>query len=101
MAKRPQEGDYEERVVAKSKPVRKLVSIRRTGSSTVPSSTASSSPENFVPKDHDVTFKRSTEKPVEQSKQRNLTKSDAVEDSQVRYDDANSMASTGAPVGWD
>ena len=49
MAKRPQEGDYEERVVAKSKPVRNLVSINRAGSSTVPSSTASSSPVNFVP----------------------------------------------------
>ena len=57
MAKRPQEGDYEERVVAKSKPIRNLVSIIRTGSSTVPSSTASSSPRNFVPKDHEVRFK--------------------------------------------
>ena len=99
VTKRPQEGDYEERVVAKSKAVRNLVSIRRTGSSTVPSSTTSSSLMNIVPKHHEVRFKESTEKPMEQSKQRNITKRDAVEDSQVRYEDANSMASTGAPVG--
>ena len=100
VTKRPQEGDYVERVVAKSKPVRNLVSIRRTGSSTVPSSTASSGLVNIVPKHHEVRFKASTEKPMEQSKQRNITKRDAVEDSQVRYEDANSMASTGALVGW-
>ena len=34
MAKRPQEGDYDERVVAKSNPVRHLVSRSRAGSST-------------------------------------------------------------------
>ena len=38
MAKRPQEGDYKERVVAKSKPVRNLVSRSHAGSPTAPSS---------------------------------------------------------------
>ena len=42
--------------------VRNLVTIRRTGSSTVPSSTASSSPVNFVPKEYDVRFKESAER---------------------------------------
>ena len=54
MARRQKEGDHVERVDAKSKPVRKLVSIRRTSSSTVPSSTSSSSPVNFVPNDNEV-----------------------------------------------
>ena len=37
---------------------------------------------------------------MEQSKQKNLTKSDAVEGSEVRYLDANSMTSAGVLVGW-
>ena len=65
IVKRPLEGDYEERVVAKSKPVRHLVSIRRAGSSTVPSSTAS----NFVPKDHEVRFKEGAERPAAKNKE--------------------------------
>ena len=69
-------GEYEERVVAKSKPERNLVTIKRTGSWTVPSSTASSSPVNFVPKDHEVRFKESAERSGAQNKEtsRKVTK---------------------------
>ena len=80
MAKRQQEGDYEERVVAKSKPVRNLVSkkpCRELNSAII-----------------DGIFKPG------ELKQKNLTKSDAVEGSQVRYLDANSMTSAGVLVGW-
>ena len=59
MAKRPQEGDCEERVAAKSKPVRNLVSRSRAGISTVPS-TASASLGNFEPKGHEVRFEAHT-----------------------------------------
>ena len=89
-------GDYEERVVAKSKPVRNLVTRRRTGSSTVPSSTASSSPVNFVPKDHEVRFKESAERSGAQNKE--TSTSDEMEDSQVRYEDENSMTRADVPV---
>ena len=47
MARRPQEGDYKERVVAKSKPVRDLVSRSHAGSPTASSSSSSSCPGNF------------------------------------------------------
>ena len=57
MAKRPQEGDFEERVVAKSKNVRNFVSRSCAGTSTVPSSTASSTQGNFGPEDHEVSLK--------------------------------------------
>ena len=84
MAKRPQEGYCEERVVAKSKPVRNLVSKSRAGISTVPSSMASSSLGESVALNQET----------------DLTKCDAVTDSQVRHSGASSMASTGQPVGW-
>ena len=71
MAKRQQEGDYEERVVAKSKPARNVVSIRRPGSSTVQSSTASSSPANFTPRDHELGVTQGTGKVVSQDGQKN------------------------------
>ena len=45
-------------------------------------------------------FDVSTGRPVDQSKQKNLTKSDAVEGSQVRYLVGNSMTSAGVLVGW-
>ena len=100
MAKRPQEGDYEERVVDKSEPVRNLVSRSRAGTPTVPPSTASSSPANFGPKDHEVSFEARTVRPVAQDTQKDLTKSETMDDSQVRHSDASSMASTGGPVAW-
>ena len=95
MAKRPQEGDYEERVVAKSKPVRNFVPRSRAGTSTVPSSTASSSRGNFGPKDHEVSFEARTVRLVAQNAQKDITKSDTMEDSQVTHSDVSSMASTG------
>ena len=54
VAKRPQEGYHDGRIVAKSKSVRNLVSRSRAGLSTVPSSTVSSSPENLRPTDHEM-----------------------------------------------
>ena len=100
MAKNQQEGDYEERVVAKSKPVRNLVSTRRPGSPTVPSSTASSSLGNFAPRDHELWVTQSTGQLVSQGGQKNPAKSDAVEDSPVIVLGAHSMKGAGAPVGW-
>ena len=100
MAKRPQEGDCEERVVAKSKPVRNLVSKSRAGISTVPSSMASSSVGNFRPEGHEVSLNASTGESVALNQETDLTKCDAMTDSQVRHSGASSMASTGQPVGW-
>ena len=98
MAKRPQKGDYEERVVAKTKPVRNLVSRSRAGISTVPSSMASSSPGIFGPEDREVTLKASVGQPVVQNQEKDFTKGDTMTVSQVWHSDASSMASTGAPV---
>ena len=47
VAKRRQEGDYDESVVARSKPVRNLVSKSCAGPSTTPSSTVSLKPEDI------------------------------------------------------
>ena len=91
------EGDY----VAKSKPVRHLVSIRHSRSSTAPSTTSSWSPVNFVSKDHEVKFEESAEQPAAQYTKEDLTKGDELkEHSQVRYEDENSMSSAGAPAKW-
>ena len=65
--------------------------------STAPSSTASSSPGNFGPQDHEVSFEARTGRPVAQDTQKDLTKSETMEDSQVMQPDASSMAST---VAW-
>ena len=100
MAKRPQEGDYEERVVAKSKSVRKLVSISHAGFSTVPSSTASSSPEDVGLEDHEVIVTACTGQPVSQNQESDPTKVDTMMNSQVWQTDASSMGSTEAPVAW-
>ena len=63
MAKRQQEGDYDERVVATSKPVRNLVSRSCAGPSTKPSSTVSSCLGKFGSKDHEMGCETRTEKP--------------------------------------
>ena len=87
--------------MAKSKPVRNLVSIRHTRSSTAPSKTSSSSRVNFVSKDHGVRFEESAEQPVAQYTKEDLTTGDEMkEDSQVRYEDENSSSSAGAPAKW-
>ena len=95
MAKRPQEGDYEERVVAKSKQVRIFLPRSRAGTSTVPSSTASSSPGIFGLEDPKVSFKARTVRLVAQYAKKDLAKSDTMDDSQVTHSDASSMASKG------
>ena len=51
-AKRPKEGDYDE-IVAKSKPVRKLVSRSCVEPLATPFSTVFSRPGNFGYEDHD------------------------------------------------
>ena len=58
------------RIVDKSKPVRNLVSRSRAGISTVPSSTASSSPGIFGLEDREVSFKASMEQPVVQHQEK-------------------------------
>ena len=105
MAKRPQEGDYDEKVVAKLKPARNLVSRSRAGLSTVPSSKVSSSSGNFGPKDHEMRLEAHTVQSVVQ----NLLKEPRQEwdddefmtNFQVRHLDARSMVSTGSLVAWD
>ena len=101
MAKRPQEGDYDESVGAKSKPVRNLVSRSRAGISTVLSSTSSSSQANVGPEDHEVSFKACTGSSVVQNQEKNFAKGDTMANSQMRHSDASSMASTGPPVAWE
>ena len=45
-------------------------------------------------------FEARTWPPVAQDTQQDLTKSETMDDSQVRHSDASSMASTGGPVAW-
>ena len=52
---------------------------------------------NFGPKDLEVSFEARTWRPVAQDTQQDLTKSETMDDSQVRHSDASSMAST---VAW-
>ena len=98
MSKRLQEGDCEERIAAKSRSVRNLVSRSRAGISTVPSSTASSSPVNFGSESHDVGLKASTGRLVAKHQKSEPTKGDTMWNSQEWHTDARSMASTGEPV---
>ena len=98
MAKKPQEGDYDERVVAKSKPVENMVSRSRAGTSTMPSSRVSSSPRKFGYKDHEMRFEANTEQPVVENSQQDLMKGDTMTNSQVRHLDARSKATTGSPM---
>ena len=72
MAKGSQEGDYDERVVAISKPVRNLVSRSCAGPSTTPTSTVSSSPVKFGSKDHEMRFEVRTGQPVANDSQKRL-----------------------------
>ena len=51
---------------------------------------------NFVPKDHEVRFKESAERFGAQNKETSI--SDEMEDSQVRYEDGNSMTRADVPV---
>ena len=81
--------------VAKSKPVRNFVPRSRAGTSTVPSSTASSSPGIFGLEDPKVSSEARTVRLVAQYAQKDTTKSDTMEDSQVTHSDVSSMASTG------
>ena len=66
----------------------------------MPSSTASSSLENFGPKDHEVSFKTRMGSTVVQNTEKDLAEGDTIANPQVRHSDANSMARTGAPVAW-
>ena len=81
--------------VAKSRPVRYFVPRSRAGTSTVPSSTASSSLGIFGLEDPKVSFEARTVRLVAQNAQKDITKSDTMDDSQVTHSDASSMASTG------
>ena len=81
--------------VAKSKPVKNFIPRSRAGTSTVPSSTASSSPGIFGLEDHEVSFEAPTMRRVAQNAQKDITKSDTMEGSQVTHSDASSLTSAG------
>ena len=93
MAKRQQEGDYDERVVAKSKPVRSLVS---KSYATTPSSTVSSCTKTFGSKDYEMRFETRTGKPGSTNQQESLIKRDRVPNSQESREDTRSRATTGS-----
>ena len=97
MAKR-QEGDYDERVVAKSKPIRNWISRSCAGPSTTPSSTVSSSPVTFGSKDHEMRFETGTGKPSSNIQQEGVKKRDRVTNSQERHEEPRSRATTVSPM---
>ena len=86
------------RVVAKSKPIRNLVSRSCAGPSTTPSSTVFSSPETFGTKDHEMRFETRTEKPSSNNQQESIIKRDRVTNSQERFEEARSRSTTGSPM---
>ena len=96
--KRQQEGDHDERVVAKSKPVRNLVSRSCAGPSTTPSSTVFSSPGTLGTKDHEMRFETRTVKPSSNNQQESIYKRDRVTNSQERCEEARSRGTTGSPM---
>ena len=96
-----QQGDYDEGVVAKANSVRIVVWRSRAGLSTVPSSTVSSSPENFGSEDQEMRFEANTVQPVVENSEKDLTKSDTKTNSQGWHLDARSKAGTGSLVAWD
>ena len=96
MAKRQQECDYDERVIAKSKPARNLVSRSCAGPPTTPSSTVSSCSGKFGAKDHEMRFETRAVKPGLTNQQDSLTMPDRVTNSQERHEDTRSRATTGS-----
>ena len=98
MSKRQQEGDYDEGVVAKSKPVSNLVSRSCAGPSTTPSSTVSSSPGKVESKDLEMRFETRTGESSSNNQQENLMKRDRVTNSEERHGEARSRATTGSPM---
>ena len=93
MAKRLQEGDYDERVVAKSKPIRHLVSRSSAKPSTTPSLTVSSSLGKFGSKDHEMRYETRAVKPRSATQKESLIKRDRVTNSQERHEDKAALRS--------
>ena len=98
MAKRQKEGDYDERVVAKSKPVRNLLSWSCAGPSTTPSSTVSSSLGVFVSEDHEMRYETRVGKPGSVNQKESLVEHDRVTISQERHQDIRSRATPRSPM---
>ena len=90
--------DYDERVVAKSKPVRNLLSRICTGPSTTPFSTVSSCPGKFVSEDREMRFETKTGKPSSNNQQENLNKPYPATNSQERHEETRSRATTELPM---
>ena len=101
MSKRKQEGNGEERIAAKSKPVRSLVSTSRAGSSTVPISTASSSLVSFRSESHELNLIASMGEPLALCQKSESKASDKMWNSHKWQTDAWSKASTEKHVAWD
>ena len=98
MAERQQEGDYDERVVAKSKPVRNLVSRSCAVPSTTPSSTVSSSPGIFGSENHEMRYESRAAKPGSSNQRESLIKRDRVTNSQGSHQDIRSRAISRSPL---
>ena len=86
MAKRQQEGGYDEIVVAKSKPVRNLVS--RSCCGTI----------NDAIFDGIFMSRETRNKPSSNNQQENLIKRDRVTNSQERHEETRSRATTGSSI---
>ena len=97
VAKRYQEGDYDERVVAKSKSVRNLESKGCAGPSTTPSSTVSSRPGIFGSEDHEMRCETRTVRPSSNNQKQSLIEHDRVTNSQERHQDIRSRATPRSP----
>ena len=98
IAKRQQESDYDERVVARSKPVRNLVSRSCAGPSTTPSSTVSSSPGIFGSEEHEMRYETRTVRPSSNNQKESLIEHHQVTNSQERHQDIRSSKTPKSPM---
>ena len=94
MAKRQQEGNYDEWVVSNSKPVRNFVSRSCAGPSTTPFSTVSSRLGIFGSEDHEMRWESRAENPAHIIKKESFIERDQVTNSQERHQDIRSRATT-------
>ena len=98
IAKRQHEGDYDERVVAKSKSVINLVSGSCAEPSTTPSSTVSSSLGIFGSEDHEIRYETRTVRPSSNHQKESLIEHDRVTNSQERHQDIRSRTTPRSPM---
>ena len=101
MSKSTQQENGEERIAAKSKPMRYLVSRSRAGSSTVSISTATASPGSLRSNSHILDLIAGAGQPVALCRTSESNEGDKIWNSQEWQTDAISITCTGPPVVWD